>query len=209
MAEPRPAPAAHAPGHRPQPLPGGLCPPAAPGGQPLLPLPGPGDPGAGGGGPADPPHLGGAGPRCGGPPVAFPHRRDRLLPWLPRGARPPLAGGMRLGQPPGEPGKEIPPAPVCRVHRLSPGPVVPGQPFLRPVRAGETQPDDRERMLRCPGAATSSTPRSPPAVIVAVTHGDRILMTRYQGRALQGLRPHRRFHRGGGDRRGHRPPGGF
>ena len=51
---------------------------------------------------------------------------------------------------------------------------------------GETQPDDRERMLRCPRCGNLIYPKIAPAVIVAVTHGDRILMTRYQGRAYKG-----------------------
>ena len=51
---------------------------------------------------------------------------------------------------------------------------------------GETQPDDRERMLRCPRCGNLIYPKIAPAVIVAVTDGDRILMTRYQGRAYKG-----------------------
>ena len=51
---------------------------------------------------------------------------------------------------------------------------------------GETQPDDRERMLRCPHCGNLIYPKIAPAVIVAVTDGDRILMTRYQGRVYKG-----------------------
>ncbi len=53
-------------------------------------------------------------------------------------------------------------------------------------RGGETQPDDRERMLHAPRRGNLIYPKIAPAVIVAVTDGDRILMTRYQGRAYKG-----------------------
>lgn len=49
-----------------------------------------------------------------------------------------------------------------------------------------TQPDDRERMLRCPQCGNLIYPKIAPAVIVAVTWEDKILMTRYQGRAYTG-----------------------
>ncbi len=52
--------------------------------------------------------------------------------------------------------------------------------------AGETQPDDRERMLLPPHCGNLIYPKIAPAVIVAVTDGDRILMTRYQGRVYKG-----------------------
>lgn len=41
-------------------------------------------------------------------------------------------------------------------------------------------------MLRCPHCGNLIYPKIAPAVIVAVTDGDRILMTRYQGRAYKG-----------------------
>lgn len=50
----------------------------------------------------------------------------------------------------------------------------------------ETRPDEKERMLRCPHCGNMIYPKIAPAVIVALTDGDRILMTRYQGRAYKG-----------------------
>ena len=46
-----------------------------------------------------------------------------------------------------------------------------------------TEHDTRERMLRCPSCGNMSFPRSSPAVIVAVTNGDRLLLSKYAGRA--------------------------
>ena len=43
--------------------------------------------------------------------------------------------------------------------------------------------DDKERMLRCPSCGNMIFPRISPAVIVAVTDGDRILLSKYAGRA--------------------------
>ena len=43
--------------------------------------------------------------------------------------------------------------------------------------------DSRERMLRCPDCGNMVYPRISPAVIVAVTNGDRILLSKYAGRA--------------------------
>lgn len=51
---------------------------------------------------------------------------------------------------------------------------------------GETQEDGKERMLRCPRCGNLIYPRIAPAVIVALTDGDRLLMTRYQGREYKG-----------------------
>lgn len=42
--------------------------------------------------------------------------------------------------------------------------------------------DSKERMLRCPKCGNMIFPRISPAVIVAVTDGDRLLMTKYAGR---------------------------
>lgn len=50
----------------------------------------------------------------------------------------------------------------------------------------ETEPDAKERMLRCPKCGNMIFPKIAPAVIVAVTDGDKLLMTRYQGRAYKG-----------------------
>jgi len=47
---------------------------------------------------------------------------------------------------------------------------------------GETVHDSRERMLRCPKCGNMIFPRISPAVIVAVTDGDRLLLTKYAGR---------------------------
>ena len=50
-------------------------------------------------------------------------------------------------------------------------------------RCGEkTVHDDRERMMRCPGCGNLIFPRISPAVIVAVTDGDRLLLSKYAGR---------------------------
>ena len=42
--------------------------------------------------------------------------------------------------------------------------------------------DGKERMLRCPSCGNMIFPRISPAVIVAVTDGDRLVMTKYAGR---------------------------
>lgn len=42
--------------------------------------------------------------------------------------------------------------------------------------------DEKERMLRCPECGNLIFPRISPAVIVAVTDGDRLLMSKYAGR---------------------------
>lgn len=47
-----------------------------------------------------------------------------------------------------------------------------------------TAHDDRERMLRCPECGNMIFPRINPAVIVAVTDGDRLMLTKYAGRAF-------------------------
>lgn len=47
-----------------------------------------------------------------------------------------------------------------------------------------TEHDSRERMLRCPKCGNMIFPRISPAVIVAVTDGDRLLMSKYAGRAF-------------------------
>ena len=50
-------------------------------------------------------------------------------------------------------------------------------------RCGEkTVHDSRERMMQCPGCGNMIFPRISPAVIVAVTDGDRLLLTKYAGR---------------------------
>ncbi len=45
-----------------------------------------------------------------------------------------------------------------------------------------TEHDSKERMLRCPNCGNMIFPRISPAVIVAVTNGDRILLSKYAGR---------------------------
>ena len=45
--------------------------------------------------------------------------------------------------------------------------------------------DTKERMLRCPECGNMIFPKIAPAVIVAVVDGDRILMTKYAGRAYK------------------------
>ena len=46
-----------------------------------------------------------------------------------------------------------------------------------------TEHDSVERMLRCPNCGNMIFPRISPAVIVAVTNGDRLLLSKYAGRA--------------------------
>ena len=46
-----------------------------------------------------------------------------------------------------------------------------------------TEHDNIERMLRCPQCGNMIFPRISPAVIVAVTDGDRLLLSKYAGRA--------------------------
>ena len=48
-----------------------------------------------------------------------------------------------------------------------------------------TQHGSGERMLKCPSCGNSIYPKIAPAVIVALTDGDRIMMTRYNGRAYK------------------------
>lgn len=48
--------------------------------------------------------------------------------------------------------------------------------------ATPTVHDEKERMLRCPNCGNMIFPRISPAVIVGVTDGDRLLMTKYAGR---------------------------
>ena len=51
-------------------------------------------------------------------------------------------------------------------------------------RCGQSMlPDRKERMLFCPACHNMVYPRISPAVIVGVTHGDKILMSKYAGRA--------------------------
>ena len=47
----------------------------------------------------------------------------------------------------------------------------------------ETVHDDKERMLRCPECGNMIFPKISPAVIVAVTDGDKLLLSKYAGRA--------------------------
>lgn len=49
-----------------------------------------------------------------------------------------------------------------------------------------TEADGRLRMLRCPHCGNMIFPRITPAIMVAVTHEDKILVTRYQGRTYKG-----------------------
>lgn len=48
--------------------------------------------------------------------------------------------------------------------------------------ATPTVHDDKERMLRCPVCGNMIFPKISPAIIVAVTDGDRILLSKYAGR---------------------------
>ena len=50
-------------------------------------------------------------------------------------------------------------------------------------RCGETTVhDEKERMMRCPNCGNMIFPRINPAIIVGVTDGDRIVLTKYAGR---------------------------
>ena len=49
--------------------------------------------------------------------------------------------------------------------------------------ATPTVHDEKERMVRCPACGNMIFPRISPAVIIAVTHGDRILLSKYAGRS--------------------------
>ena len=49
--------------------------------------------------------------------------------------------------------------------------------------AAPTEHDSKERMLRCPSCGNMIFPRISPAVIVAVTNGERLLLSKYAGRA--------------------------
>ena len=51
---------------------------------------------------------------------------------------------------------------------------------------GRTEDDKVERMRRCPVCGNMIYPKIAPAVIVALTDGDRLLMTRYRGRPYKG-----------------------
>lgn len=50
----------------------------------------------------------------------------------------------------------------------------------------ETEPNHRERMLCCPRCGNQIYPKIAPAIVVAVTDRDRLLMTRYNHRAYKG-----------------------
>ena len=45
--------------------------------------------------------------------------------------------------------------------------------------------DKKERMMRCPSCNVTHYPKISPAVIVAVTNGDKLLMTKYAGRSYK------------------------
>lgn len=47
----------------------------------------------------------------------------------------------------------------------------------------ETVHDEKERMMRCPSCGNMIFPRINPAVIIAVTDGERLLLSKYAGRA--------------------------
>ena len=47
----------------------------------------------------------------------------------------------------------------------------------------QTEHDHKERMMRCPSCGNMIFPRISPAVIIAVTDGDRLVLSKYAGRA--------------------------
>lgn len=46
-------------------------------------------------------------------------------------------------------------------------------------------PDEKERMMKCPECGLMEFPKICPAVIIAVTHGNRILLSKYAGRTFK------------------------
>ena len=64
--------------------------------------------------------------------------------------------------------------------------------------------DAKERMMFCPECHLMEYPKISPAVIIAVTDGNRILMSKYAGREYKKVRPFGRIQR---DRRDHRGDG--
>lgn len=46
-------------------------------------------------------------------------------------------------------------------------------------------PDEKERMMRCPRCGTMEFPKICPAVIIGLTHGNKILMSKYAGREFK------------------------
>ena len=46
----------------------------------------------------------------------------------------------------------------------------------------KTEHDHRERMMRCPGCGNMIFPRIAPAVIIGVTNGDKLVLSKYAGR---------------------------
>ena len=46
----------------------------------------------------------------------------------------------------------------------------------------ETQHDGKERMMRCPACGNMIFPRIAPAVIIGLTHGDKLMLSTYAGR---------------------------
>lgn len=50
---------------------------------------------------------------------------------------------------------------------------------------GKMKPDEKERMMRCMECNVMEYPKICPAVIIAVTHGDKILMSKYAGREFK------------------------
>lgn len=45
--------------------------------------------------------------------------------------------------------------------------------------------DEKERMMRCPSCGLMEFPKICPAVIIGVTHGNKILMSKYAGREFK------------------------
>jgi NAD+ diphosphatase len=52
-----------------------------------------------------------------------------------------------------------------------------------PRCGAQMRPDERERMMRCDSCGQTEYPKISPAVIVGVTDGERLLMTKYAGRS--------------------------
>ena len=47
------------------------------------------------------------------------------------------------------------------------------------------KPDEKERMMRCPECNVMMFPQICPAVIIGLTHGDKILLSKYRGRSYK------------------------
>ena len=132
--------------------------------------------------------LGGAGCGPGGEPLALPDRRDGLLSVHGRGERSPCPWGMPGTTLSGSTGPRSPASSALPSPRPTTCPFGIGTTSSAAAAAGRPSPTIGSG---CSASRRGNLiyPKIAPAVIVAVTDGDRILMTRYQGRAYKRLCP--------------------